>query len=91
MLGSGPVRQHEEIWYDDGNVVLIAEASSFRVHKSILARHSEFFHDMFKLPQPPQGDASSDDVQCPVVHTSESAEDLAHFLDAIYNSVKSVQ
>ena len=71
--------------------MLIAELTSFRVHKSILARHSEFFHDMFNLPQPPhtEGDSSTSEA-CPTVHTSESAEDLAHFLSAIYNSIKFV-
>lgn len=90
LLGDGFPRPHDEIWYEDGNVLLIADAVSFRVHRSILARHSEFFNDMFKLPQPPQNDTGSDDAQCPVVHTSESAEDLGHFLGAIYDSVKSV-
>ena len=96
------VQPHPSVWYADGNVVLIAESTSFRVHKSVLARHSEFFHDMFNLPQPPA--PSDDDVHdgedaqetnqrrweaedVPVVHTSESADDLAHFLGAIYNSI----
>lgn len=83
------MRPHEELWFEDGNVILIAEATSFRVHKSILARHSEFFHDMFRLPQPAHiaGDMIAADAQCPAVDTSESAEDLAHFLSAIYNSI----
>ena len=87
------VHPHEEIWFEDGNVLLIAESTSFRVHKSILARHSEFFHDMFKLPQPSQiaGSFNTDGMQCPTVDTSESAEDLAHFLSIIYDSIKLVQ
>ena len=80
------------VWFDDGNVLLIAETTSFRVHKSILSRHSEFFNDMFRLPQPAYagGDTDVPDAQCPAVHTSESAADLAHFLGAIYNSVRYV-
>ena len=76
--------------------MLIAESRSFRVHKSVLARTSDFFRDMFSLPQPPpaQGDGEDEDpemtTQCPVIPTSESAEDLTHFLDAVYNSLKYV-
>ena len=84
------VEPHEGIWYEDGNVILVAEHTSFRVHKSILSRHSEFFHDMFKLPQPPhpEGDeAAAADEKCPTIQTSESAQDLAHFLGAMYNSI----
>lgn len=86
------VQPHGELWFDDGNVLLIAETTSFRVHKSILSRHSEFFNDMFRLPQPAYagGDTDVPDAQCPAVHTSESAADLAHFLGAIYNSVRYV-
>ncbi|EAU87598.2 hypothetical protein CC1G_09695 [Coprinopsis cinerea okayama7 len=40
------------IWYPDGNIVLQAENTQFRVHQSILARHSEFFSNMFSMPYP---------------------------------------
>ena len=89
---SGPssLFQRGKPWLEDGNVILVAEHTSFRVHKSILSRHSEFFHDMFKLPQPPhpEGDeAAAADEKCPTIQTSESAQDLSHFLGAMYNSI----
>lgn len=40
---------HEEVWYADGNIVLATEKHLFRVHKSMLARYSTVFADMFKL------------------------------------------
>ena len=72
------LQPHPELWFEDGNVVLIAENRSFRVPKSVLARTSEFFRDMFSLPQPPLDGAEGDTVtpapQCPMIPTSESAD-----------------
>ncbi len=53
--GGGDILAHplpyEGLWFEDGNVVVVAEKSAFKVHLGVLARHSEFFRDMFKLPQ----------------------------------------
>ncbi|EGO20518.1 hypothetical protein SERLADRAFT_476777 [Serpula lacrymans var. lacrymans S7.9] len=49
--GSG-FTKHDDLWFCDGSVVLRAENTIFRVHKSQLSRHSAFFHDLFSLPQP---------------------------------------
>lgn len=88
------LQPHPELWFEDGNVVLIAESTSFRVHKSILSRTSDFFKDMFSLPQPPLAEVDDDKNDltspCPTIPTSETAEDLMYFLDAMYNSLKYV-
>lgn len=45
-----------DLWMADGNVVLSAwqpdtdSRMLFRVHKSVLARHSTFFADLFAMP-----------------------------------------
>ena len=61
-------RPHDELWFRDGNVVLIAETTCFRVHVSILSRSSTVFRDMLELATP---SASADDIEmmegCPVV------------------------
>lgn len=77
--------RHAEFWLEDGNIVLIADrAVAFRVHRSVLARKAGVFRDMFSFPQP---DASSDH-SFPVLHLSDAPEDLAYFLDAIYNGMQ---
>ena len=77
--------RHPDLWFSDGSVVLKAETTLFRVHMSILSRHSIFFRDMFTLPQPPQ-QAQDDVVEgCPVVSLQDSADDLASLLVAIYD------
>ncbi|KAH6911776.1 hypothetical protein BKA70DRAFT_1146185 [Coprinopsis sp. MPI-PUGE-AT-0042] len=56
----------ETVWLSDGNVILQAGRRLFRVHKSVLSRHSTVFNDMFMMPQPLQnGDDTLDG--CPVV------------------------
>ncbi|KAJ7353587.1 hypothetical protein DFH08DRAFT_857177 [Mycena albidolilacea] len=71
-----------DIWYDDGSVVLQAEATQFRVHWSILSLHSTFFRDMRTLPQP----ADEQSVEgCPVVELHDSSTDLKILLRVLYD------
>lgn len=78
-------RPHDELWFRDGNVVLVAETTCFRVHGSILSRSSTVFRDMLELATPP---ASSDDTQmmegCPIVPLTDTAHDLTVILSLLY-------
>lgn len=64
---------------DDGSIVLVAKCRGFKVYKGILAAQSPVFHDMFASSSP-ETEAIDN---CPMVHVSDSAEDLRHFLSAI--------
>ncbi|CAL1699880.1 unnamed protein product [Somion occarium] len=77
--------RHETLWYEDGNIVLVADTTTFRVHSSVLSRASDIFRDMFSLPQP-QGEDTIDG--CPVVHLPDSPHDLAIALDMLYNGMR---
>ncbi|KAF9558723.1 hypothetical protein CPC08DRAFT_709430 [Agrocybe pediades] len=81
--------QRSYLWFDDGNVVLQAENILFRVHKSLLSLHSEFFSDMFSLPQP-QDDVSQPMFEpgCPLIHISDSAEGVTCLLSTIFENQK---
>lgn len=75
-----PARTRDgEFWFDDGSIILVAGTVEFRVFKSILAQYSPVFSDMFSLPQPSFTSSSPADP-CPVVHLSDSPEDLRHIL-----------
>lgn len=69
----------EECWTDDGRIVLIATSRGFKVCKGILVAQSPVFRDMF-ASSIPENEAIEN---CRVVHVSDSAEDLRHFLGAI--------
>jgi hypothetical protein len=74
--------RHEELWFDDGSIILQVQATLFRVHQSVLATHSETFADLFTVPQPDSPDIIDG---CPVVRLADSPDDFLHFLRALYD------
>lgn len=64
---AGYYKHSDAFWLRDGNVVLIAEKTAFRVHQSVLERKSEVFKDMFGVPQPENAETLE---QCPLVHVT---------------------
>lgn len=74
-------------WFDDGNVVLIAEDTLFRVHRGVLSHNSVVFKDMFLIPQPEEFEQMEG---CPVVHLCDSQRDLGVLLGALYEGHRSV-
>ncbi|KAF9034391.1 hypothetical protein BJ165DRAFT_1513537 [Panaeolus papilionaceus] len=85
------VKRVNDLWFDDGSVVLQAGLSQFRVHRAVLSRCSSIFKDMFSIPQPTSetGDRIDDYVEgCPVIHLQDTAEDVTILLTAIYDHGK---
>ncbi|KAI0806637.1 hypothetical protein C8Q74DRAFT_1189914 [Fomes fomentarius] len=72
------VEKDDEVWLEDGNVILIAERVAFKVYQGLLARRSEVFRDMFTLPGGPAETEKIDGV--PVVSVSDSVVNLRHLL-----------
>lgn len=72
-------------WFEDGNVVLEAEMTRFKVYRGILATNSAIFSDMFSIGQPGIGRHAEG---CPVVHLSDKADDLKYILEALHDSKK---
>ncbi|OBZ79828.1 hypothetical protein A0H81_01512 [Grifola frondosa] len=92
--GDGGDGHHPTLYFNDGNVVLSALAQDglrqhFRIHQSILCRHSPVLADMFMLP-PLMTSGSKDEIEeaydgVPHVQMPDSAEDLASFLGVFYD------
>ncbi|KAF8216731.1 hypothetical protein K438DRAFT_1953637 [Mycena galopus ATCC 62051] len=70
-----------ETWRSDGNVVLQAGNTQFRVHWSVLALHSSVFCDMQGLPQPPE---QPNVDGCPIAELPDDAGDVEYLLKALY-------
>ncbi|KAJ6621861.1 hypothetical protein B0H10DRAFT_2346449 [Mycena sp. CBHHK59/15] len=83
------VEKRGEPWFDDGNVVLATSDSptAFRVHRSVLARHSEVFESMFLVPQPLTEVVETMDG-CQVVRMWDSPTDLSNLIIALYDGAK---
>jgi hypothetical protein len=76
---TGPRAQ--ELWFEDGTVVIQAGNSLYRVFRGILAARSPVFRDMFQLPQPPDCPLFEG---CPVVQIWDSPTELTALLRAIF-------
>lgn len=71
-----------DIWFDDGNIVIQAESTQFKVHRSVLAAHSLVFKEMFSILELPTEQGSAVEG-CPVFQVSDSAVDIAIVLRAL--------
>lgn len=78
----GQVKMDEDFWFEDGNVILVNQGVGFRVHRGVLCKMSSFFQNLFSVPQPDNQDQLDG---CPLVHMHESANDVHHLLDIVYN------
>ena len=87
LAPSNSPTRHPDLWFDDGNVVLMTDAESmgFKVHRSILSRQSLVFHDMFEIPQP---EDEEDWEGCPIIRVYDNATDLAIFIEVLYDGFK---
>ena len=74
-------KRSARFWFDDGNVVVQAESTQFRVHRSVLSLHSQIMKDCFSCPQPADAPMVED---CPVVHLSDSADDIEKLCAFLY-------
>ena len=73
------------IWFEDGNVVLEAERTRFKVYRGLLASNSSVFKDIFSVPQPPGPFEEAVDG-CPLIRLSDSANDVEIVLRALTDS-----
>ncbi|KAJ7505144.1 hypothetical protein B0H11DRAFT_2154061 [Mycena galericulata] len=76
-----------EPWFEDGNVILATSAESptaFRVHRSVMARHSEVFESMFLVPQPSNEIVETMDG-CQVVRMWDLPLELSNLIIALYD------
>ncbi|KAJ7612146.1 hypothetical protein FB45DRAFT_939969 [Roridomyces roridus] len=77
------LRRPDGLWFEDGNIVLQAEDTQFRVYHGLLAACSPVFQDMMALPRPP--DSDSELVEgCTFVQLYDSAADTTVFLRALF-------
>jgi hypothetical protein len=74
----------DDLWFEDGNLILKAENSLFRIYTGLLAARSSVFKDMFAFPPPAEGNEIFDG--CPIITVYDNAKDMAFFLRAVFDS-----
>ncbi|KAA1475941.1 hypothetical protein DENSPDRAFT_826677 [Dentipellis sp. KUC8613] len=91
MLDTEGYQQHEDLYYPDGNIALVAQWEDpesyvyhvvFRVHKSVLAKSSSVFEDMFSLPAS-KSTEMYDGV--PLVRMTDTGKEIEGLLQYLYS------
>ncbi|KAJ7463494.1 hypothetical protein B0H11DRAFT_2240965 [Mycena galericulata] len=75
-------RRVDQLWFNDGTLVLVTHTSLFRIYAGLLAKESPVFHDMLQLPQPENRETIDG---CPVVRLQDNGRDVEYFLKALFD------
>ncbi|KAH9487462.1 hypothetical protein JR316_0001538 [Psilocybe cubensis] len=81
---NGAATPVEDLWFEDGNLILKAENSLFKIYSGLLAARSSVFRDMLAFPPPAEGNATVSG--CPIVTVYDSAKDMGYFLRAVFDT-----
>lgn len=73
-----------DLWFSDGNIVIICGHAAFKVHRGQLERHSEVFRGLFSIPQPDLKDLVDG---CPWVELHDAPGDILCLLRALYDGL----
>lgn len=84
------VQPDPELWFEDGNVIVVAQKTAYRFHRGALSRHSEIFRGLFTVPQPEASSTQTMDG-CPVIHVTDSSYDFKHLLRVVYDGARCVR
>ncbi|KAH9899913.1 hypothetical protein C8Q73DRAFT_681424 [Cubamyces lactineus] len=76
-------QRHRDYFFDDGNVVLQVESVLYKLHRSLLEKHSPVFRELFTIPQPP-GSTEGYSEDNPIVLAGVGAMDFTRFLWLLY-------
>ncbi|KAM5540464.1 hypothetical protein V8D89_005922 [Ganoderma adspersum] len=76
-------KKHDNYYFDDGNIVFEVEGILYRLHRSILERHSPVFRELFMVPQP---DGSNEGIsnRHPIVLEGIDPKDFGRLLSLLY-------
>ncbi|TDL16685.1 hypothetical protein BD410DRAFT_795076 [Rickenella mellea] len=78
-------KRHPTLWFDDGNIILAATFSLFRVHRGLLSMNSPVFADMFSMPHPDADSIENGFEGLPVVEITDTDVDFTHLLSFFYD------
>ncbi|KAJ7604137.1 hypothetical protein FB45DRAFT_941134 [Roridomyces roridus] len=73
-----------DLWFDDGGIVIQAQNCLFRVSRAILAARSTVFKDLFCRPESQENCESLDG--CPILRLPDCSAEVTVFFKAIFNS-----
>ncbi|KAG9001605.1 hypothetical protein FRB93_012031 [Tulasnella sp. JGI-2019a] len=87
VSGMDSCTKDSSFFFRDGTIFLVVETTVFKIHQSVLERHSTVFRDMFSIPSSADGgDASNQWEGLPVVTLNDLAEDVRALLRLTYDT-----
>ncbi|RPD67210.1 hypothetical protein L227DRAFT_619446 [Lentinus tigrinus ALCF2SS1-6] len=84
----GPCRaqRHRDYYFDDGNIVIRVQDTLYKLHRSLLERHSPVFRELFTVPQP-EGSTEGLAEDNPIILSGIEAIDFTRLLWLLYPPV----
>lgn len=76
--------RHDSLWLKDGSVIIAAVDLSFKVHSSVLGRHSSVFREL--LDETGATGSAETFEGCRVLRVTDKGSTLADFLKILYDS-----
>ncbi|KAI0327139.1 hypothetical protein GY45DRAFT_1284362 [Cubamyces sp. BRFM 1775] len=76
-------QRHRDYFFNDGNVVLQVESVLYKLHRSLLEKHSPVFRELFTIPQSP-GSTEGCSEDNPIILAGVRATDFTRFLWLLY-------
>lgn len=81
-----PAVKVEDLWFDDGNLVVRCGEKLFKVHKGLLASLSPIWRDMFALGSNASSTGVAEDYEgTALVNMPDKPEDMEPFLRVVYH------
>ena len=77
------------LWFDGGDVVVVAGYVGFRVHRDVLSENSGVLADMLSGLRAERERYQEELVEgCPVIRLEDSVHDVKHLLRLLYNGIE---
>ncbi|KAM5544049.1 hypothetical protein V8D89_002235 [Ganoderma adspersum] len=86
LLHSAPIKCLA-LWFESGDVVILAGYVAFRVHKDVLSDSSTVLADMLSSLAVSEESDREELEGCPVVRLEDSVHDVKHLLRVLYNGI----
>jgi len=79
------LQNHPTLYYDDGNLILSCGSTLFRVHRSVLSKHSPVFRTLFERDE----DTKTETLRgCLHVALDDTKEEIEALLNVIYDGFR---
>jgi len=85
LLPPSVVERHPDLYFDDGNLVLLTPTRYFVVHQGFLCRHSPVLKDVVETLESSSSLLRLEGL--PVVKVQDTSEDMLYFLIALYDGL----